>query len=1075
MDLSYNSICSNGTIEIAVGLRMDEHIQYINMSGNPIGDSGGRALLESMNYHKGQREICMYNCSFEDTTGSQELSEFNLSYPTGHYELDMSSTRNKCILFELIRLASLRRGCGFRNVELHYFPGNASGGRGHTPGNKVLKRVQMNIGRRVNPCSLLGEAYVPWNRPNRRPRHPYTQMEALDWMEKVEKLKPVDKSTGFPFRPPDHGVLSFDFIALCRPRCPIESLNASGQRRLVQLINSHSKERSSILRISRSLLMESYQLHEILQQMEPKFRKEAFVLLLPCVRDTSNVAELMELYAPGLDNKRNVYSYLKNMYYICLNSFSGHYTLDLRSPIDRMVGIRLMEISAHENFLMGRVSPIWKSSGHGHTAQKQNRSNFRNEIYGRFPLPQGLTDEFFSKGLCDKTLGILEFDFVSTTRPMLGFEAPSFSDDVLERLLDENGFFTNVDSSVLSINMGPLVLKHSSVTYAKPIGERKQRGGIEMNKLKSDFAQIKENSSTVSSSSLSTKELGSLDATGSPLQQRTGLIRTSTHGAASMMKQGTMQRIRKARVKKISNISLFGGILFDAECLLDPDKITTVDEILQFATRKRNQRRTADKGTSYIEKVLSLDDGAAILSDIQNELSMFSMDGNGNIDRIIINLMIRVLNEDFDWLLEPIAMLRRTDDKKYELYGNEVTDRNRLSFQMLDILGLSKENAYYDIGLFAGPSPHKLLPTHRRWILNDDVILSGSEIHLYIHVSDWNSDSIASKVREVMAQLFGCFGVTENCIRISSHKSEETKRSSEFTNYRFRTECINNTRHINHMVDVFIEGVAFTDKLLIKANSDVYNRLTGKSDSYGCIWRWRPRTGLDRGSSKIDYNFGKSILDIWGSKFFILRTLLSNKWISTAQALNIVVEFPQFGHEGQPFRESCLLTLFSRIMDLANFHSLVENSMPLDSHASLFNRIGWLNCLNAFAMDRFFQMDLSYADNRLVASILAKLAAVEPGQNCIDPHFRRSVNDNYSRGWEMPANWLQENESGQFDSVPFKGKFNIRYTSAAENGCKVVPQIRQSVQEKYLLLGVPRLEGVDPYMDIGEADWDGIN
>jgi Ran GTPase-activating protein (RanGAP) involved in mRNA processing and transport len=1099
IDLSYNGIGSHGTIEIAVGLRMDEHVQYLNMSGNPIGDAGGRALLESMNYHAGRREICMYDCSFEEEA-AVDHHDYDLAYPTGKYKLDMSQTRSRCILYELLRIATVRRGCCFRNMEHRYFPAQVSGH--HAAGSRVMKRVMLQLGRRGNPASALGEPYGPWSRPYKRPRHPYTQMEALKWMRLVESLAPIDLTTGLVFVPPDHGELTFEFVSNFRCPCPIETLNASGQSRLVQLINSHPKERSSILRMARSLLIESYQLDEILESTEPKFRKEMLFYLLTCVRDTSNVPDLIKKYLPGIDGIRSLSSSLKNMFYICINSISGHYALDLTNPLDRMAGIRLMEISSYENAVARRLNPLWRTVGHGHTAQRQNRTNFRNEYYGRVLLPGGVNDEFFAKGLCDKPMGLLEFDFVSITRPCGGLDQPTFEDDDLDNILQSLNYYSTQDPRIMSSNMGPKCLRNANITYAKVVIDRRQRGIVLQQPTPKQLRSSPSSSYLPRTESAPAGTLGGISEADSPessprrriapsvtlaransAMDAPGLLKKAP--SVANMKQGSLRNLsaspaaaaveKKRTVKRITSIPLFGNLVLDAECLLDPEMISTPEDILSFISKRKTQRKAGEKQISYIEKNLSSEDTSAILSDVESGIAMFMIDGNNNVDRIVVNLVIRLLNDPRDYLMEPIAMLRRTEEKKYELLGLELTDRSRLSHQILEILGLNKDNSFYDIGLFSGVNSQKILPTHRKWILGEDLILCGSEVHVFLKIPDWNSDAIAVIARETIAKLFGCYGVTENCVRVTSHKSTEVKATSEFSNYRFKTECVRNTILILHQIDVQVEGVAFTDRQLLKTTIEVPSRILGKSENLGCVWRWRPRTGVDKGTSKVDLNFTKSIYDVWGNKFFVLRNVASDAWMSCEQAQHMVLELPQFGPEGQPYRETALLILYSRILDLQNFHTLVENTLPLDGHSSLFNRIGWLNCLNAFSMDRFFQMDLSLPDNRLVASILAKLAAAEPGQNCIDPHFRRSVNDNYSRGWEMPANWTQESEDGQFDSVPHKGRFNIRYTSAAENGCKMLPHVRSMVQDKYLLLGVPLRSETDIYLsDAATADWDDV-
>jgi hypothetical protein len=812
---------------------------------------------------------------------------------------------------------------------------------------------------------------------------------------------------------------------------------------------------------------------------------------------------------------------------MCINSFSGHYELTLSSHLDRGTAMRLAEISAHENAWCRRSNHQWQVPGHGHTSQKQNKNNFRNELYGRVPMEHGISDDFFRKGLQDKTMGNLEFDFVSTTRPMEGFTAPTYEDEDLSSLFTQKGFYSVPDGMQATMTkLAPEFLQDAVITYRvedklfqkrsahaldhlgsisdfqknvikfnkqsasnqiseadddddffapsapdpytpSPVSARKVMPGEGPAPEKASRPRGKLSRGSSKSGGGSSANLLGKGSTSGNLLPPVGLQRGSTALFASFQNAA---RTRPSFIKRLSDVHMFGMLTLDAQSLLDPTALEDVKDIKEFTSRKVIKN---DKVT-YLERVLTNEDLAAMMHDVENETSLFSCDGKGGVDRYQLNMSIRILNDSRDSIMEAVSMLRKTEDKKYELFGFELSDRNRISHNMLEILGLNKDNSFYDIGLFNTPTA-KMLPTHRRWPVFEDVMLVGSEIHVMLKLSEWRTDIIAKKCREAVAKLFGCYGVTEKCVKIMSHKSIEQKGSSEFPQCRFKTDCIGNTYLVMHQFDVMVEGVAFSEqRQLIKASMDIA-KPGAKPESIGCIWRWRPRNGMDRGTSKVDHS-NKSTFDIWGNKFFVLRSLLANIWITCDQAKRLVFEFPQFGPDSQPYRETALLVIFSRIIDLENFHNLIEDTIPLDSHANTFNRIGWLNVLNGFSMDRFFEMDLSLSDNRIVAASLAKLAAVEPGQNCIDPHFRRSVNDHYSRGWDIPANWIVESPNGLFESVPHKGRFNVTYTSSPQKGCRVVPAIRTAVQDRYLLLGVPRGDGTDIYLkDRNDfLEWDDI-
>eukprot|EP00604_Paraphysomonas_vestita_P002744 CAMPEP_0174819042 /NCGR_PEP_ID=MMETSP1107-20130205/2048_1 /TAXON_ID=36770 /ORGANISM="Paraphysomonas vestita, Strain GFlagA" /LENGTH=97 /DNA_ID=CAMNT_0016031831 /DNA_START=1305 /DNA_END=1595 /DNA_ORIENTATION=+ len=96
-----------------------------------------------------------------------------------------------------------------------------------------------------------------------------------------------------------------------------------------------------------------------------------------------------------------------------------------------------------------------------------------------------------------------------------------------------------------------------------------------------------------------------------------------------------------------------------------------------------------------------------------------------------------------------------------------------------------------------------------------------------------------------------------------------------------------------------------------------------------------------------------------------------------------------------------------------------------------------------------------------MAIMLAKLAQVEPGENFIEPKYRRSLSDMFIPGWTLPQSWTIDPDKAKiWDGVPRKGQVTVTYISNGV-GRAVVPSIRKYFYEKYSLLAVPRDNGGD--------------
>lgn len=143
--------------------------------------------------------------------------------------------------------------------------------------------------RPKNPAEDMGRSYGPWRDNVRRDRHPYTSMEASKWMEICDRLRLVTDSGGV-YTVPKEGRLIIRYKYYPRCATPIECLNATGMKRLIQLLSQHRKNILEILRVCQYLVLESYQVDDILSHFDGNIERqtllEIFTKLIICCRDT---------------------------------------------------------------------------------------------------------------------------------------------------------------------------------------------------------------------------------------------------------------------------------------------------------------------------------------------------------------------------------------------------------------------------------------------------------------------------------------------------------------------------------------------------------------------------------------------------------------------------------------------------------------------------------------------------------------------------------------------------------------------------------------------------------------------
>jgi hypothetical protein len=92
LDLSHNGIGSVGCSLIATALFENPTLLHLNMSGNPVGDPGGAALMQTLNYHQCDRVILLNASTYPE---KEKSAVQDLRYPTGIFTLDLTKMADR--------------------------------------------------------------------------------------------------------------------------------------------------------------------------------------------------------------------------------------------------------------------------------------------------------------------------------------------------------------------------------------------------------------------------------------------------------------------------------------------------------------------------------------------------------------------------------------------------------------------------------------------------------------------------------------------------------------------------------------------------------------------------------------------------------------------------------------------------------------------------------------------------------------------------------------------------------------------------------------------------------------------
>jgi len=377
VNLTHNGVEESGALALATVLGHNTTLTTLILDQNPLGFTGGRAILEQvMDPNTPKREISLLNCTYCDFGCSCGA----LSNPD-------PLERKKCC-------------CGFAKP-LKFNPDQPSGPyKLHLdkPSERSVAKTMKNLARSMEGTNLVN-----------------VRLDGQPWSDFDED----DQSQAIPVK----GILEMEFIET--KRVPMEKQIIATES-LTELANTlkalGAGAKLQVLRaLASTYTVETTMLPQILSVFEyGENTIEAMAILFGRVADHVNLPKAIEENLGPNGTKKLIQS-VGPLYTFNMDNPCGHYRLDLANPHAKTVLRNLSTISFHH--IQHRSSnKMFDLSQHG------NYECFRNETMDGIPISfksESNTAKFLLLGPAgEKTLeiltkkkGILEFDFVPSTRP----------------------------------------------------------------------------------------------------------------------------------------------------------------------------------------------------------------------------------------------------------------------------------------------------------------------------------------------------------------------------------------------------------------------------------------------------------------------------------------------------------------------------------------------------------------------------------------------------------------------------------------------------------------------------------
>lgn len=458
LDLAHNNIPAQGALTIANALKANSHapLATLNVDGNPLGQTGGRAMLHAVAARPERKlHVSMEGCNFDLSS----TDSFDPAEATGSYDLNMEVPYERAIALELLRVANNKQGCKFLSithvtgkqrrvikVELREIDGSDARRRLlKTAG--IVTDVAIDTSRakkyKVDRESLQavfadldedGSGFIDEQElrlglrklqlpcqdediPRYIALYDVDGTGTIEFEEFAELIGSfhletdhfprhcVDVETNLPFEIPADGRLLIDFADFHVSADQDNAHSRAGVERLIENISA-SKNKGQMLGMAKSgLYFRANEAQLLLASVADAFEvAQAVMLLLPNMVDPKHAFTLIDQNLDAAQRVR-VQHLMGSALPPILGLASGHYRLDLSLDMDRLTIKKLVENSNRTAFLR-------KKAGLKDTSQHGNYHGFRNEtLNGKYVvLEPGFLDTM-------PKFGTLELDYVQTGRP----------------------------------------------------------------------------------------------------------------------------------------------------------------------------------------------------------------------------------------------------------------------------------------------------------------------------------------------------------------------------------------------------------------------------------------------------------------------------------------------------------------------------------------------------------------------------------------------------------------------------------------------------------------------------------
>lgn len=351
-------------------LAFHPHMRSLDISGNPLGGSGLRALLRTLLGGKSEFESCKVE-GHRDQAGSSNMVRFRHAHPDGSYRLNLAYPSQRALLRVLLKLSEKVRD------------------------REQAFRMFKHDGK---PCRVLGE------RDKERGGYtvPAYGVCSFSFSLSTSRLTAVKEGNGrrFPAVRGDPRELP---ILLREARIRVSAVRYPIVRAMFAGNLTAEQQKRFIHACSKDLLFNHAQVAQLCKD-RPEISQEVISSLFPSVEGKSSQLLLLS----GVEDRVAIDMGKKvaNCLWFQQMNPTGHYRLDLQHPSDHAVAETCLLVNTWE-------VEVVKSNGKPDVSQKGNFEMLRNEAHNEKPFVYG--PEW---NLPDS--GQLTFDYMSPRRPPPG-------------------------------------------------------------------------------------------------------------------------------------------------------------------------------------------------------------------------------------------------------------------------------------------------------------------------------------------------------------------------------------------------------------------------------------------------------------------------------------------------------------------------------------------------------------------------------------------------------------------------------------------------------------------------------